>query len=148
MKYITIVLWSAADGLSYIEDAWRLKVKHWCCSLCVAFDGSNIQNIYLHCITSKLVPLPKVIDAPIQVRNVLSLTVSVKFLNFSSIYTLIFLLKCLLTSCLTLFRLSTLLGLGSCIHCILAHFLWSKKPKHSSSNQGLFCFNSCRPLFR
>jgi len=31
-------------------------------------------------------------------------------------------LKCL-TSCLTLFRLSTLLQLGFCIHCILAHFL-------------------------
>ena len=95
IKYITMVLWSAADvlwrvaeRLSYIEDAWCLKVKHWCCSLCVAVDGSNIQNIYLHCITSRLVPL-KVIDAPIQVPNVLGLTVSFKFLNFSSIYTLI-----------------------------------------------------------
>ena len=32
-------------------------------------------------------------------------------------------LKCLLTSRLTLFRISTLLWLGSCIHCILARFL-------------------------
>ena len=56
-----------------------------------------------------------------------------------------FYLKCLLTSRLTFFRISTLLWLGSCIHRILARFLWAKKPKHSSSNHGLFCFNSCRP---
>ena len=60
-------------------------------------------------------------------------------------YAFFLFLKCLLTSRLTLFRLSTLLWLGSCILCILARFRWSKKPKHSSSNQGLFCFNSCRP---
>jgi len=60
------------------------------------------------------------------------------------IYAFFLFLKCLLTSRLTLFRLSTLFLLGSCIHCILACFLWSKKPKHSSSNQGLFCFSSCR----
>ena len=59
-------------------------------------------------------------------------------------YAFFLFLKCLLTSRLTLFRLSTLLWLGSCIHCILARFLWSKKPKHSSSNQGLFLLNSCR----
>ena len=35
-------------------------------------------------------------------------------------------LKCLLTSRLTLFRLSKLLWLGSCIHCILANFLGPK----------------------
>jgi len=91
-----------------------------------------------------LVPLPKVIDVPIQVLNVLDLTVIFKFLNFSSQIWLLLLLKCLLTSRLTLFRLSTLLWLGSCIHCSLARFLWSKKPKHSSS-QGLLWFNSCRP---
>jgi hypothetical protein len=33
-----------------------------------------------------------------------------------------------------LLRLSTLLWFGSCSHCILSCFLWSKKPKHSSSN--------------
>ena len=60
-------------------------------------------------------------------------------------YAFFLFLECLLTSRLTLFKLSTLLWLGSFIHYILARFLWSKKPKHSSSNQGLFCFNSCRP---
>ena len=60
-------------------------------------------------------------------------------------YAFFLFLKSLLTSRLTLFRLSTLLWLGSCIHCILASFIWSKKPKHSSSNQGLFYFHSCRP---
>ena len=105
---------------------------------------NQVAFIILHYITSSLVPLLKVTDAPIQAPNILDLTVSFKFLNFSS--QICFLsLKCLLTSRLTLFRLSTLFWLGSCIHCILARFLWSKKPKHSSLNQGLFCFNSCRP---
>src|SRR5215475_10159667 len=54
-------------------------------------------------------------------------------------------LKYLLASSLTLFRLSTLLWLGSYIHCILACFLLSKIPKHSSSNHGFCCFISCRP---
>ena len=56
-----------------------------------------------------------------------------------------FFLKYLLTSRLTLFRISTLVCLGSCIHCSLARFLRSKKSKHSSSNHGVFWFNSCRP---
>ena len=54
---------------------------------------------------------------------------------------LLFVLKCLLASHLTVFRFFTLLWLGSCTHCILVCFLWSKKPKHSSSNHGLCCFN-------
>ena len=40
---------------------------------------------------------------------------------------------CFKAACITFtfFRLSTLLWLGSCIHCILACFLWSKKLKHN-----------------
>jgi len=53
-------------------------------------------------------------------------------------------LKCLLASHLTLFRLSAFFWFGFCNHCILAWFLWSKKSKHSSSNHGLWCFNSYR----
>ena len=60
-------------------------------------------------------------------------------------YAFFLFLKCLLASRLTWFRLSTLLWLGSCTHCILARVLRSKKPKHSSSNQGLCCCNLCRP---
>ena len=59
-------------------------------------------------------------------------------------YAFFLLLKCLWALGLTVFRLSTLLWLGSCTHCILVCFLWSKKCEHSSSNQGLCCFNSCR----
>ena len=53
-------------------------------------------------------------------------------------------LKYLLTLRLTFFILSTLLRLGSCIHCILVCFLWSKKSTHSLSNHCLCCFHSCR----
>ena len=42
-------------------------------------------------------------------------------------YAFFLFLKWLLASRLTLFRLSTLLWFGSCTHCILACFLWSKK---------------------
>ena len=65
---------------------------------------------------------------------------------YKSLIFLIFLfLKCLLASRLTLFRLYTFLWLGSCTHCNFSCFLSSKKCRHSSSNQGLCCFNSCRP---
>ena len=106
---------------------------------------NQITFVILHYISSRLVPLLKVIDAPIQVPNIFDLTVSFKFLNFSFQVCLLFwFLKCLLTSHLTLFRLSTLFGLGSCIHCILVCFLRSKEPEHSSSNRSFCCFNSCR----
>ena len=45
---------------------------------------------------------------------------------------------------LTLFRLSTLLWLGSCTHGMLACLLLSTKRKQSLSNHGLCSFNSCR----
>ena len=106
---------------------------------------NQVTFLILNYITSRLVPLLKVTDAPIQVPNGLDLIVSFKFLNFSSQICFLSFLKCLLTSRLTLFRLSTLLWLGSCTHCILARFPSSKRPKHSSSNQGLFCLNSYKP---
>ena len=60
---------------------------------------------------------------------ILLLVSSSSILTFK--YTFLF-LKCLLASWLILFKLSTLLQLGSCIHCILAYFLWSKKSTHSN----------------
>jgi len=54
-------------------------------------------------------------------------------------------LKCLLASCLPLFRLSTLLWFGSCNHCIAACFFWSKNCEHQSSYHSPHCFNSYRP---
>ena len=59
-------------------------------------------------------------------------------------YAFFLFLKCLLASLLTLFTSFTFLRLGSCIHCILACFLWSKKPTHSLSNCDLCRCNSCR----
>ena len=103
---------------------------------------NQVAFLILYYITSRLVPLHKVTDAPIQVPNVLDLIVRFEFLHFSSHICLLLFLKCQLTSRFTLFRLSTLLSLESCIHFILARFLWSKKHKYSSSNQGLFCLNS------
>ena len=66
-------------------------------------------------------------------------------LAFIYIFLLLLFLKCLLASHLTLSRLSPLLWLRPCIHCILACFLWFKKRKHSLSNHSLCCFNPFRP---
>ena len=106
---------------------------------------NQVTLLVLQYITSRLVPHLEFIDAPIQVPNVSDRTVSFKFLNLTLKYAFFLFLKCLLTSRLTSFRISKLLWLGFCILRILVCFLWSKKPKHSSSNQGLFCFILCKP---
>ena len=103
--------------------------------------------VVLYYISSRLVSLLEVINASIQVPNVIDLTVSFKFLNFSFQIYLHFVLKCLLALHLTLFRLPILLRLGSFINCILACFLWTKKSKHSLWNHGFCCFHSCSPRF-
>ena len=107
---------------------------------------NQITLLILYYISSRLVTFRKVNDAPIRVPNIFYFTVSFKFLNFSSQIFLpffFFFLKCLLTSHLTLFVLTTLLWLGFCT--LLFCFLWSEKRKHSSSNHGLCCFSSYRP---
>ena len=43
----------------------------------------QITSVILHYISSRLVPLLKVIEAPMQVTNIFDLTVSFKFLNYS-----------------------------------------------------------------
>ena len=105
----------------------------------------QITLLILCYISSMLVTLLQVIVDPLQAPNIFHFTISFKFLNLAFSYSLFLFLKCLLTSRLTLFKLPTLLWLESCIHCILAWFLWSKIPKHSWSNHGLCYFNSCRP---
>jgi len=80
----------------------------------------------------------------LQFSYILGLTVSLKFINISFQIFLFLLLKCLLVSHLTFFRLSTWLRFGSCNHCILACFLGSKKFKHSASKHGLCCFITYR----
>ena len=71
----------------------------------------QITLLILYYISSRLVTLLKVTDAPIQVPYILNLTVSFKFLNFSFQIFLLLLPKCLVASCLSLVRLSTLLWL-------------------------------------
>ena len=106
---------------------------------------NQITLLILHYISSTLVTLLTVNDALYKtlIFFILLLFSSSSILAFR--YSFFLFLKCLLASCLTVFRLSTLLQFGSCNHCTLACFLWSKKPKHSSSNHGLCCFTSCRP---
>jgi hypothetical protein len=104
---------------------------------------NQITLLILYIISSRPVTLIKVIDALLQVSDIFYLTVGFKFINFSFQIFVLF-LKFLLSLCLTLFRLSILLWFGSCNHCILACFLWSKNCKHSLSNHGLCCFNSHR----
>jgi len=66
----------------------------------------NQFNLYN--ISSSLLALLKVIDAPTKVSDIFHLAVSFKFVKFSfHIFPLLF-LKCLLSSHPTLFRLSTL----------------------------------------
>jgi len=51
---------------------------------------NQVTFLILYFIRSRLVPLLKVIDAPIQVPNVFGLTVSFKFLSFISQICLLF----------------------------------------------------------
>ena len=84
---------------------------------------NQLTLLIVYYISFRLATHVKVIDTPIQVPNIFDLTVSFKFLNFSFYKCLVFSLKCLLASCLTLFSSSTLLWLGSCNQCNLACFL-------------------------
>ena len=51
---------------------------------------NQVAFLILYYITSRLLPLLQVTDAPVQVSNVLDLIVSFKFLNFSSQICLLF----------------------------------------------------------
>ena len=53
-------------------------------------SSHQVTFLILYYITNRVVPLLKVTDAPIQVPNVLHLTVSFQFLNFSSKICLLF----------------------------------------------------------
>jgi len=98
--------------------------------------------LIFYSIRSGLLILPKIIDAPTQVSDILHHTVSFKFINF--IFQIFHLFPPAVSTSFTsyIFRLSTLLWFGSCNHFTVACFLSSRKPKHSSSNHGLCFFNS------
>ena len=105
---------------------------------------NQITLLLLYDVSSRLVTFLKATFAPIQVCDILGLTVSFKFTTLAFRYSLLLLLKCLLISRLTLIGLSTLLWFGSCNHYTLASFLWCESHKHSS-NPGLCRFISYRP---
>jgi len=106
---------------------------------------NQITFLILHYISSRLVTLLKVIDAPIQVPDIFELTVSFKFLNFCFQICLLLFLKCLLASRLNIVQI-IYIALAWIMYPLLFSLLHcSKKPKHSSSNHSLCCFNSCRP---
>jgi len=77
----------------------------------------QITLLIFYYISSSLATPLKVTGVPIQVSDILDLTVSFKFNNFSFQIFLLFVLKCLPISRLTFCGLSTLLWFGSCIHC-------------------------------
>ena len=107
---------------------------------------NQITLLIIYYVSSRLVNFLKVTDAPVQVSDILFLTVCFSFMILPSIYSLCLFLWCLLASPLLLFTLSTLLWFGSCKHCILACFLWSKIFEHSLSSHGDCCFCSYRPI--
>jgi hypothetical protein len=84
--------------------------------------SNQITLLIPYYISSGLVTLIKDIDAPLQVPDIFFLSY---FLVSGSYFrqSLFLFVKCLLASGLTLFRLSTLLWLGSCEECILYRFL-------------------------
>jgi len=83
---------------------------------------NQITHLILYYISSRLVTLLKIINAPVQVSDIFYITVSFKIISFNFQISFFLFLKCLLASCLTLFRLSILLLFGSCNYCILANF--------------------------
>src|SRR5215470_4898626 len=64
------------------------------------------NQVILYYTSSRLVPPLKLIDTPIEVSDILVLTACLKFINFCFQIFLLFFLKCLLASRLTLCRLS------------------------------------------
>jgi hypothetical protein len=80
---------------------------------------NQIALLILYYISSRLLSLLKVFDAPMQVSDICNLVVSFKCITCSSQVFILLILKCLLFLCLTLFRLSTLLQFGSYNHGIL-----------------------------
>jgi hypothetical protein len=106
---------------------------------------NQITLLILSYISSRLVTLLKVNDAPIQVPDIFDLTVSFKFINFSFQIFLLFVPEMSASFMSYIVQIIYIALVGSCKQCILACFLLSTKPEHSSSNHGLCCFNSYRP---
>ena len=105
----------------------------------------QITCLILYCISSRLVTLLKVIDAPKQVSDIFYLTVSFKFINLSFQIFLRFVPAMSGSFTSYIVWIIYIVWFVSFNHCTSACFLWSKKITHSSSNHGLCCLNSCGP---
>jgi hypothetical protein len=80
---------------------------------------NQINLLIIYYISSRLVTLLKVIEGPLKFSDILVPTDCFKFITFTFQIFLLFFLKCLLASCLTLFRLSRLLYFKRNIHIFL-----------------------------
>jgi len=85
-----------------------------------------IAFFILYYISCRLVTILKAIDVHILIPDIFLLTVCFKFIKFKFQISSCLILKYLLASWLTFFRLPILLWFVSCNHCILACFLGSK----------------------
>ena len=96
-------------------------------------------------VTSRLVPLLNIIDASVQIPNVVNFALSYMFLNFSSQIFLLFIpeMSANFSSYTVQIIYITLAWILYPLH--FCPLLLIQKPKHSSSNQGLCCFHSCIP---
>jgi len=87
---------------------------------------NQITLLVLYYINSRLVILLRVIYATTQVPNIFYLTVSFRFLDFSFYIFLLSVLEKSVSFTSYILRLPTLLWFGSCTHCIVACFPFSK----------------------
>jgi hypothetical protein len=110
----------------------------------------QISPLVFYCISSRLVTLLKVIDTPIQVTNIVDLTVSFKFINFNFQTFLLFVPEMSTNFISYNVEVNTMLWFGFCDYCISTCFFWYKNLKHSSFNHGCCCFNTygLKTLFR
>ena len=107
---------------------------------------NQIALLILYYISSRLVSLLKVFDAPMQVSDICNLIVSFMCTNCSSQVFILSILKYLPVLCLTLFKLSTLLQFGSYNHGILVCCAsFDLKNVNILQNRGVSCLNLYRP---
>jgi hypothetical protein len=118
-QYLTEVILPSIQNIVGICKQITIRIFHQVCSMFI----TNLKFIY----------------ASIYVFFVL--TVCFRLIIFFT-YSLFLFLKVLLVLCLTFFRFPQFGWLGFRNHCNLACFLWYNHSEHSSSKNGLCCFNS------
>ena len=104
---------------------------------------NQITLLIVYCVSSRLVNFLKVSDALVQVWFSFSYCLF-QFHDFTFQLFPLFLWY-LLASQLLLFTLTIFLWFGSCKHCILACFIWSKNFEHALSSHGDCGFCSYGP---